>query len=204
MPHIKYECGIKRGCMSKKNKKEDLRVIKTKNAIRSAFREMICEMDYEDITIKALTARAMINRKTFYLHYESLDDLLQELQDEIVEQFTQQNVSYQNRDDIRKSIRFFFEYAASMSGLDEKLLCSGSYMQIGENINRKIMEYRKQKNKRAFSANEWEENLVFAYFSTNSIILYRQWIADGKKLSVEKLTQIATQLICKGLDSYIT
>ena len=30
-----------------------------------------------------LTERAQINRKTFYLHYNSLDDLLAELQDEI-------------------------------------------------------------------------------------------------------------------------
>ena len=45
-------------------KKEDLRVRKTKKAIRDAFEEMICEMDYEQITIKELAARAQINRKT--------------------------------------------------------------------------------------------------------------------------------------------
>ena len=59
-------------------KKEDLRVRKTKKAIRDAFEEMICEMDYEQITIKELAARAQINRKTFYLHYTDLDDLLRE------------------------------------------------------------------------------------------------------------------------------
>ena len=34
------------------NDKEDLRVIRTKKSIRSAFEEMICEMDYEQITVK--------------------------------------------------------------------------------------------------------------------------------------------------------
>ena len=34
--------------------KEDLRVIRTKEAIRKTFEEMICEMDYEKITIKEL------------------------------------------------------------------------------------------------------------------------------------------------------
>lgn len=189
--------------MSEQKKKEDLRVIKTGNAIRSAFREMICEMDYKDITIKELTARAQVNRKTFYLHYESLDDLLEELQDEIVDQFVTQKVSYNSREDIRKSIRFFFEYAAGMPELNERLICSGSYDGIGENINRRIMEQRKKNNKNAFSADELEDNLVFAYFSTNSIILYRQWVADGKKMPVEQLIHIATQLICKGLDSYV-
>lgn len=35
-------------------KREDLRVRKTKQAIRNAFKEMICEMDLNEITIKEL------------------------------------------------------------------------------------------------------------------------------------------------------
>ena len=67
--------------------KTDLRVIRTRRAIREAFCSMIMEMDYSDITIKELTRRAMINRNTFYLHYESMDALLRELQEEIAGEF---------------------------------------------------------------------------------------------------------------------
>lgn len=49
-------------------KREDLRVSKTKQSLRGTFREMICEMDLGEITIKELTARSQINRKPFYLH----------------------------------------------------------------------------------------------------------------------------------------
>ncbi len=65
--------------------KEDLRILKTREAIHKTFEEMICEMDYEQISIKELTERARINRKTFYLHYNSLDDLLKELQNKMAE-----------------------------------------------------------------------------------------------------------------------
>lgn len=47
---------------------------------------MLREMDYSQITIKELTHRAMINRKTFYLHYHSLDELLGKLQTDIYAQ----------------------------------------------------------------------------------------------------------------------
>ena len=67
--------------------KEDLRIQKTKEAIRKTFEEMICEMDYERISIKELTQRARINRKTFYLHYNTLDDLLREMQNEMAQDF---------------------------------------------------------------------------------------------------------------------
>ncbi|GHU18409.1 hypothetical protein FACS1894163_10370 [Spirochaetia bacterium] len=37
---------------------EDLRVRRTKECIRKTFTTMICEMDYEKITIKELASRA--------------------------------------------------------------------------------------------------------------------------------------------------
>ena len=85
-------------------KKEDLRVRKTKEAIHNAFKAMICEMDYDRMTIKELAERAQINRKTFYLHYSSLDELLEELQEEIADNFIRQKVSYSSMKDIRHLI----------------------------------------------------------------------------------------------------
>lgn len=189
--------------MEQQSQKEDLRVRKTKAAIRNTFTDMICEMDYDRITIKELTDRAMINRKTFYLHYQSLDNLLAELQDEIVQKFVSQDISYRSISDIKKSIRYFFEYVTSMPELGERLLCSGSYSMIGEQVNSKIMEYRSEKNRGAFSKDPLEDNLVFAYFASNSVILYRQWVKDGKKMPLEDLIRTATNLICSGIQAYV-
>ena len=62
------------------NGTEDLRVQKTIDAIQKTFEDMICEMDYEKITVKELCERARINKKLFYRYYSVLDDLLAELQ----------------------------------------------------------------------------------------------------------------------------
>lgn len=186
-----------------KRKKEDLRVRKTREAIHSTFKEMICEMDYDQITIKELTERAQINRKTFYLHYTGLDDLLAELQDEIAENFIKRKVSYSSMKDIRDLIRLFFESAANMPLLHERLMCSGSYRPVWEKINKKIMDHRRETNRGAFGMNEYAENLVFAYYGANSTLLYRQWVADGKQLSLEELIDVATKLICNGMSSVV-
>ena len=186
-----------------KRKGEDLRVRRTKEAIRSAFKAMICEMDYDQITIKELTARALINRKTFYLHYSGLDDLLAELQEEIAENFIRRKVSYRSMRDIRDLIRLFFENAAHLPLLHERLMCSGSYRPVWEKINKRIMDYRRETNQGAFGLNEYAENLVFAYYGANSTLLYRQWVADGKKLPLEELIQVATELICNGMSSVV-
>lgn len=192
-----------RGGIMDKTKKDDLRVVKTLEAIRRCFREMICEMDYEEITIKELTERAMINRKTFYLHYDGLDDLLEELQQEIIKSFVGQNVSWHSLDDIKRVIRFFFEYAAHMPLLHERLLCSGSYRHVNDAVNKAIMDYQKKKYQGAFSENPLIDHLVQAYFGSLTTILYRQWVEDGKRLPIEDLISNATILICEGMHSFV-
>ena len=188
--------------MSEK-KQEDLRVRKTKKAIRSVFEDMICEMDYEEISIKELTARAMINRKTFYLHYHDLDDLLTELQDEYVNVFIKQNVSYKSLDDIKNLIRLFFESASGQSKFQERLICSGSYQTFFNQVNKRIMDYRRDTNRGAFGMDDLSENFIFAYYGANSALLYRQWVADGKKIPIEDAIQLATKLICNGMSAFV-
>ena len=83
-------------------KKTDLRILRTRKAIRDTFCEMIAEMDYEEITIKELSQRAMINRNTFYLHYDSIATLMQDLQNEIISNFIEKPVSYDSMDDIKE------------------------------------------------------------------------------------------------------
>ena len=54
----------------------DLRVQRTQTALKEAFRTLALKYPrYRDITVKELTSVANINRKTFYLHFDSIDDL---------------------------------------------------------------------------------------------------------------------------------
>lgn len=182
---------------------EDLRVRKTKAAIQNAFKEMICEMEYDQITVKELAYRAQINRKTFYLHYKGIEDILAELQNEIADNFIRRKVSYSNMKDIRHMIRVFFETLSHMPLLHERLLCSGSYQFVWNQINKTIMQHRIETNRGAFGMDEYAENIIFAFYGSTSTLLYRQWAEDGKKLPLEELIDIATKLICDGMSSVV-
>lgn len=57
-------------------KENDLRYIKTERAIREAFFALLEEGEFEKITVKDITERALINRNTFYLHYKDKFDLI--------------------------------------------------------------------------------------------------------------------------------
>jgi len=66
----------------------DLRIQKTLRNIREAFIELAKEMPIDNITVKELCERALINKTTFYSHYENINELIILLEDEYVKEIT--------------------------------------------------------------------------------------------------------------------
>ena len=66
-------------------RKTDRRVTKTLKSIRTAFYDLLEENDFEKITVSELARKADIDRKTFYLHYSSIDDLMRKESDILVD-----------------------------------------------------------------------------------------------------------------------
>jgi len=63
--------------MSKlKEKKVDRRIQKTKKALTEALINLILEKGYEKVTIQDIIDKANVGRSTFYIHYESKEQLL--------------------------------------------------------------------------------------------------------------------------------
>ncbi|MCI2062667.1 MAG: TetR/AcrR family transcriptional regulator [Eubacteriaceae bacterium] len=57
----------------------DLRVVRTKMNIKNAFMELIRKKPVEKITVTELAKAAMINKGTFYLHYQDIPVLYKEV-----------------------------------------------------------------------------------------------------------------------------
>ena len=58
--------------------KMDRRVRKTKAQLREGLARLMQKKSIKEISVKELVDEVDINRSTFYLHYETMDDLLQE------------------------------------------------------------------------------------------------------------------------------
>ncbi|SOC41607.1 TetR/AcrR family transcriptional regulator [Salinicoccus kekensis] len=63
--------------------KNDLRVIKTKDALHRTLLEILNEKSLDEITVTEICKRARINRGTFYLHYRQVEDVFGEYFKEI-------------------------------------------------------------------------------------------------------------------------
>ncbi len=67
--------------------KSESKYFNTAIKMDDAFLELLEKKDFEFITVKEICEKAGVNRSTFYLHYETLDDLLTECNEYIVNKF---------------------------------------------------------------------------------------------------------------------
>jgi len=64
--------------------KTDLRIQRTRKFIMDAFIELSSDKEFKDITVKDIATEAMINRATFYYHFEDIYDLLEKVLSEVL------------------------------------------------------------------------------------------------------------------------
>ena len=181
---------------------EDLRVQKTIEAIRSVFEQMICEMDYHEMTVKELCERARINKKTFYRYYPTMDDLLVELQTEISSEYIGQISHYRLPEELDKVNETFFRYSVSKGEVYEKITCAAAYTSIRNTMIDRVNEATWHRSAWFNNIPEWQRHLLIVYVQFTIVELYKQWVADGKKTPVEEVITLSNCLICKGIDGF--
>jgi hypothetical protein len=48
--------------------------------------------------------------------------------------------------------------------------------------------------------NPYIQNIIMTYAAQSTLEIYKQWVADGKKIPLEDIIKIATRLICNGVN----
>ena len=108
-------------------KKTDLRTRRTQSWLHNALRELMNEKPYEKIRVSELTKRAQVSRQTFYLHYESKDDLLISLFDDVFVDFREElrKKLLQNEVDLQNSGVIMFSYWSKKADIIRIFLDAG-------------------------------------------------------------------------------
>ena len=64
------------------SKKTDLRVVKTKRALKKAMMDLMKKYKFEELKVKQIADEALVNRATFYYHFNDKYDLLYKILDD--------------------------------------------------------------------------------------------------------------------------
>jgi AcrR family transcriptional regulator len=160
---------------------------------------MLSDMTYEQITVKELTDRARINRKTFYLHYPTMDDLLAELQEEMAREFVERTSEYNSILDMPDITREFFLHSSALDKLRLRIISSNN----GSFANSRVTDIIMKKNHRHVDSmgpmDDCTRSMIIAFLAGSTIAIYQQWQKNGKQMPMEDAISLTSKLICEGV-----
>ena len=171
----------------------DIRVAKTIRDIHATFEQMMCEMDYRQITVKELCARVPVNKKTFYRYYETMDFLLAEFQENMMADYLARVDGLRIPDDLARITREFFAFAVERGAVFERITCAGPHDMLQRQMTENVMARHD-----GDTPADPERSLLMAYVTESTLAIYRQWVADGKALPIEVVAELAARLVCHG------
>ena len=181
--------------------KTDRRVIKTEMALEAALLKLMRGKSIEQITTTELCREAGINRNTFYLHYESTDDVLREIQEGYMERYIELVKDYNYLDNQKEIVLSFFEFMESQDEFFKKITCDSRLDYVREPMQRKVLAHTHSKTTRLHTKQVCIQNIVRA-FNNTTLALYRQWVQDGRKIPLKQMIDLAATLMEGGIKAF--
>lgn len=181
---------------------EDLRVKKTITGIKTAFEALICEKEYDRITVKELCDRAQVNKKTFYHYYETLDALLAELQMELSSGYLERIKHFRLPEELDKVNREFFLYSAEQGTAYERITISGMYHAIRDEMIADVNDVGWGKSEDFNRLTDYQKRMLMTFINNACLGAYRQWIEDGKQMHLEDVIEMTNCLVLGGVRSF--
>ncbi|MBR2801533.1 MAG: TetR/AcrR family transcriptional regulator [Erysipelotrichaceae bacterium] len=181
----------------------DRRFQKTEKAIRSAYFSLLGSG--RKITVTEIAERADIDRKTFYLHYQSVEDIVtayakekvQQLKDMLKEKgfFTETHDLY-----------VFFQCLNELMSEDIRLYRSLSkdrnYEFFWETVHQIIKKTVTDLFTGLSAANEREFQTYVDFYTYGVISVYRRWLEANDNMSLEELGRYLGEISSSALRIY--
>lgn len=178
-------------------RKTDRRTIYTKNIIKDSLLELLKTTPYEKLTITALCKCADITRATFYLHYNNIDEVLEETLDDAL-RLTELDNSY--------SLSSFPSDDPDISlPACQRAASNPKYriLFLSETMSHHILEklYKREKEKMIprimsdYKISEWEADKLFLFMLHGSFAVNKSlgWEKTPEWYCAQKLIQKLTR-----------
>jgi Bacterial regulatory proteins, tetR family/Transcriptional regulator C-terminal region len=171
----------------------DRRIQKTKKALTEALIHLILEKGYEKVTIQDIIDKANVGRSTFYIHYESKEQLLLDGHNNLnVEMF------FEGNEDNEISFLNLFNHISQNLQLAKAMLGKKSGNMMTEFFKNNIALKIKKRYANQFGENIIEQKtLIFLSDASGAAIisLLISWIEDEKSFTNEEISLQCQNLV---------
>lgn len=181
--------------------KEYRNSIRSRRLIREAFAELLAKKgSLEKVTIKEIVDRADISKSTFYAHYDNIDDLIIEIEDEFLT--TIQKELDEFKDNPSKDIYPYLQSVTALLKKNEttyKLLISPGIPSLFIYKLKKLIYSNIKDNKTliALNNNPSVRYAMINFTTSGFIALVEDYFNGSNKLSLDDICKIECEIISK-------
>lgn len=192
--------------MTSQPKTTDRRVLRTKKNIRQTFLQLLSEKSLTQLTVKELSEQADINRKTFYMYYSNIEEILSELEDELVQKLVLVFEKELFEREIFDSYSFFENLNLAIQG-DIELYRTLNHADLLPHLilrakNALIDVFFRKYNIPADS--DSERYILYTEYAASGILsMYTKWFSSDSHMSLEELTKTAAEITLYGFQHLI-
>jgi len=193
--------------METHSEKKDRRIGKTQKSIHDAIIDLIGEKDVTQITVKELAEKANINRKTFYMHYSSIDDILNKIENELIDKLLSILDKYDFFQEQFDQYAFFTSLNNVINedfNFYKKLVRANSYNFLLTKVKKILKDTFIERFDKKPNTNKELFNLYAEFAASGVISMYIEWFNIDSPLSLEDLAKAASNISFNGLNSIIT
>ena len=189
--------------------KKDLRVVKTQNTLYSSLLNLMKEKTFEEIKVSDICSKALINRSTFYAHYNDKYELLSEFIEELKNSLTkelQKNKNISNtKEYYLEMIKLFLDhieekkesYLAVMIHNRNSITMDMIYDVLDHDITTRL------KKDDTLEKNKIPHHIIAKFYLGAVVNVGMEWLRNGNEYTKENMIEYLSLLIPDELNGRI-
>lgn len=176
--------------------KQESKYFNTASYMDEALLSLLEKKEYEFITVKEICQKAGVNRSTFYLHYENVDDLLEETVRYVSDKFALSFDEINNKANLEKEIltreKFLKPYLSFIKENKKiyKLMHDKPHLFNLENISKSLYENVFNFALNNYEVKEEEKKYIFSFYTQGVIGVINAWLKGDCKDEIDFIIKI--------------
>jgi AcrR family transcriptional regulator len=185
----------------------DRRTRKTKKLFRQGLVRLMSEKKLNEITVRELSDLVDVNRGTFYLHYRDIYDLLEQIENEMFDDFYAVINKYKVTELNGTPLPIFidaFQFVAENADMCKVLLSNNGDISFVERL-KSIVKSKSFNSWAEFykSSNTEKYEYFYNFMISGCIGILQHWLNTGMKEPAEEMAVLAERMIVAGVQSLL-
>ena len=177
------------------NKKTDLRIVKTKKVLFDTLIKLMRQKNFDKIKISDICDEALINRSTFYAHYEDkyelLDDFIEDLKMSLLKDLEDNVHNINTKEYIMKLLSILIDHIDEKRDIYSAIFLNNDF--LIDVIERESLE--RLKNNNDIMKSELPLNILIKFYAGGLINVCMSWLTRKEKYNKEELLEFIDKLI---------